>query len=677
VTVLGERLRDLRRRSFVGRDPEVAAFRSALADSGLLFVHGPGGVGKSALLDRFADVAADAGRSVVRVDARHLRLGPDILPALAKDAVLLIDTYEVLEPLDDWVRERYLPSLPGDALVVMAGRQAPGPRWYADPAWRDLMREIALGNLPPRDGRAYLAAQGVPEKLHDRLLAISHGHPLLLSMLVDAVSKGAEPHRLGDVPSVVAALLAQTIDEAPSALHQAALELCAHAPVTTEDLLRAVLGDEAGKLFAWLRTLPFIDDGPNGLYPHDVARDALDADLGWRDADRYAELHRRLSGAMRARILATADEREQVQLLADTIALAGARSKIATCSNPPVTMQAYADTPRSCDRAPIVAMTAAWQGEEQAELAAYWLNLRPEAFRVFRTASGEPRGYVACLELTESDLGTDPGVDAMWRYAHEHGAPRTGERVRAWRFFLDRDHGQLASPSVTLFAACQTLDALTHHDTAWTLVGAYADPERWAPTMHNLGFEPANGADYTIGRTRFPVFAHDWRRTDIEEWLEILHARQDGALARAADHTGNTVLSEPQFADAVRSALRDLHTTNLQQANPLLGSRVVRQNRRDGMTLAETLRELLETAVSVLPPNLRVLADRTFLHPVTTQERTAEGLHLSFNTYRRHRDRAVTNITEWLWAGETGHRTSTMTFPGPASVHRAARPATS
>jgi hypothetical protein len=101
VTVLGERLRDLRRRSHAGRDPEVAAFRSALAESGPLFVHGPGGAGKSALLDRFADIAADAGRSVVRVNARHLRLGPDILPALAEGAVLLIDTYEVLEPLDD------------------------------------------------------------------------------------------------------------------------------------------------------------------------------------------------------------------------------------------------------------------------------------------------------------------------------------------------------------------------------------------------------------------------------------------------------------------------------------------------------------------------------------------------------------------------------------------------
>ena len=77
------------------------------------------------------------------------------------------------------------------------------------------------------------------------------------------------------------------------------------------------------------------------------------------------------------------------------------------------------------------------------------------------------------------------------------------------------------------------------------------------------------------------------------------------------------------------------------------------------MTPAETLGELLQTAVSALPTNLRALADRTFLHPVTTQERIAQDLYLSYNTYRRHRDRAVTKMTEWLWAAETGHRTST------------------
>ncbi len=185
MTVLAERLRELRQRSFVGRDGEVALFRAGLAAHVVIFMYGPGGVGKSTLLDVMADLASGEGLDVVRVDCRNLSPVPGTLPSPAGGGrpVLLIDTYEVLEPIDDWVRTEYLPSLPVDALVVLAGRRAPGPRWRADPAWRELMQVIALRNLPAQDVRTYLTDQGVAAQLHDRLLAMSHGHPLTLSML--------------------------------------------------------------------------------------------------------------------------------------------------------------------------------------------------------------------------------------------------------------------------------------------------------------------------------------------------------------------------------------------------------------------------------------------------------------------------------------------------------------
>ncbi|WP_404820736.1 ATP-binding protein [Streptomyces malaysiensis] len=43
-------------RRFVGRDREIAQLRAAVATLGVLCVHGPGGVGKSALLDVLAEV---------------------------------------------------------------------------------------------------------------------------------------------------------------------------------------------------------------------------------------------------------------------------------------------------------------------------------------------------------------------------------------------------------------------------------------------------------------------------------------------------------------------------------------------------------------------------------------------------------------------------------------------
>jgi hypothetical protein len=57
-----------------------------------------------------------------------------------------------------------------------------------------------------------------------------------------------------------------------------------------------------------------------------VVRDVLDADLRWRDPERYAEMYRRKLTAFHHRVRATADEHEQLELVARMVVLNGARS---------------------------------------------------------------------------------------------------------------------------------------------------------------------------------------------------------------------------------------------------------------------------------------------------------------------------------------------------------------
>jgi len=154
---IADRLASARRDRFVGRTAEIQAFRSALLAGELPFVafhlHGPGGVGKTTLIAEFAQIGEEVGRAVVRIDGRNIEpspagflsaLGHAIgtervdLPAVVErwpaGAVLLVDTYELLAPLDEWLRQTFFPQLPAQSLFVIAGRDEPAAAWRTDVA---------------------------------------------------------------------------------------------------------------------------------------------------------------------------------------------------------------------------------------------------------------------------------------------------------------------------------------------------------------------------------------------------------------------------------------------------------------------------------------------------------------------------------------------------------------
>ncbi len=78
-------------------------------------------------------------------------------------------------------------------------------------------------------------------------------------------------------------------------------------------------GDNASELFDWLRTLSFMEIGRYGLFPHDLARDVLDADLRWRDPDSYAVLHRSVRGYLVAQINTAGSVAEKQRRVGDAI----------------------------------------------------------------------------------------------------------------------------------------------------------------------------------------------------------------------------------------------------------------------------------------------------------------------------------------------------------------------
>ena len=321
---LGDRLRADAARHFVGRIAELALLRESIAPvpscAAVTFLHGPGGIGKSTLLLHLHAEAEALGLSVVSIDAADVQPTPEgLLSALARSAgcaggaagatlaalvsalstagrgLLVIDSFEYLEPASVWIRDDLLPALPAQWSVVLAGRQAPDSHWQAHPAWRDALRCLALASLSADESAELLQGCGVAPTSHAAALALCHGHPLTLSLL------GAEVARNGQVPAelgfdLVRTLTQRCVAQAPTPLHRAALELSGRVLNTTQVMLAEVVdADAAAGLFDWLSRQSFVRNGQFGLVPHDLVRDAIDEELRWRDPPASARLTRAIS----------------------------------------------------------------------------------------------------------------------------------------------------------------------------------------------------------------------------------------------------------------------------------------------------------------------------------------------------------------------------------------------
>jgi hypothetical protein len=659
------RLQAARHRAFVGRKEELATFDEMLCGGGVLFVHGPGGVGKSALLGSFAGRAAAAGRTVTVVDGRLLGPSRVALPAetqalpaetrtlpagtravLADErAVLLVDSVECGHGLESWLRDRFLPALPVGALVVVAGRTPPDPTWLADPGWADVVRLIALGDLEPMDAAALLDSRGVAGELHGPLLAFAGGHPLALSL---AAASTTGTSRWRPTRDVVATLLDQVVGEVPSPAHRSALEVCAHNYASTQDVLRAVLpGADAAALFSWLRRLPFVESGPLGLYPHDVVREVVEADLRWRDPQGYADLHERVRAHLTQRIR-VADDADVPGAVGSLFHLHRVGGRTPEPHVWRAEDEVYEDVFRPEDAEDLLRLATGWDAGAVAAVA-HWTARQPRAFRLYRrTADGELAGACAWLRLTSAaEARADPVAATAWAGAHHNAPLRPGEHLAVHRSWV-REHHRGTSPVTDLIRWRAVGWFLRSRRMAWSVMAVHGD----VPSGDgHLGMREL-GARAREGDVEYRLHAHDWRAVPPQVWLDRLLTA--GTREAGDEHEPElAVLSQEEFTGAVRTALRHLSRHGELAANPLTRSRLL-AGRADPV---RALRELLEEGIRDLGREPRAgkphrALDVTYLRGAPTQEAAAERLGLSFTTYRRHLVAGVERLCADLWHRE-------------------------
>jgi hypothetical protein len=576
--------------------------------------------------------------------------------------VLLVDSFERLGPVDGWVRDRLLPRLPVSSVIVLAGRLPPRPEWRADPAWSEVLRVVSLRNLDPDAARSYLDRRGVPVARQSEILAVTYGHPLTLSLVVDVLARNPDVALTAVPTDLLGGLIERLVSAVPSAAHQRVLEVSAVARTTTEGLLREVLGDsgDAHVLFRWLAGLSGTEIRPDGVLPHDLVRDLLDADLRWRDPDGYREVFR----AIRARALRQvrrSEGRHQQRAIADLKFLfRNLRSVLS-----PVAWEFwgdhYPDPAGLADREVILELIGSAEGDRSAALAEHWLDRQPGGFHVVRGPGGTVRGVVGLLDLTTAsreDRAADPGTAAAWGYVERTAPVRSGEAVTQCRFIVDAETYQGASPTLNAVPILTLQRQLSNPHLAWDLV-TLAGPERWEDYFAAADLPRAVGADFVVGGRRYGLFAHDFRRVPVEamteRWTERALA-DDALLAPAAARAPELlVLNHNDFDAAVRQAMRDLHRPDLLARNPLLRTRLITSHEGAAEGLVEVLRAAATSLAGDPRDNKLFRAlDRTYLRTSRTQEAAAAALGLPFSTYRRHLRQGLDRVVASLWQRELG-----------------------
>lgn len=296
VPTLSDRVERRDRARFVGRAAELEFFDSLLGgqtDVSVVYLSGPGGIGKSALLREVARRALPLGYSVAWLEGRDLPPFPEVVAAALADVadaerpLIVIDTFELVSSLEGYLRDVVVPELPERALVVISSRVRPSRSWF-DGGWDTVVAARQLDGLTHSEMRQLASNLGVAEPAIDELVQRSDGSPL-------AIAVAAATGLTGSLADVAGRLLGDEVDTD----RFRTLSVAALARVTTPALLAAVLADQnTDESYKWLADRSFCEPLADGVALHSLVAKAVLDSLRRQDPAGEADLRRRIADAL-------------------------------------------------------------------------------------------------------------------------------------------------------------------------------------------------------------------------------------------------------------------------------------------------------------------------------------------------------------------------------------------
>ena len=697
---LSDRLNKASSQLFVGRKEQLALFRKMLAgeikDVSILSIFGPGGIGKTSLLFEYQRICKEHKTTYTYLDARSIAPEPGAFLEALSDYlgittgespvellgyegkhVLMLDTFEWFSPLEQWLFSDFFANLNASVLIVLSGRYPLQSLRDNHPGWASIIKKESLRNLSSKDSTVYLKRTGIPEEQIPDILSFTHGHPLALSLIAERYSiKPDAIDKWEADPDFIKTLIERFLNEAPDPAHRYALEASAVVKFLTEPLLAKLLEQaQVHELFQWLRNLSFMEAGPRGVFPHDLARDALGSDLRWRNPEQYNTIHSRARAYYNAQ-LQQASLKEQANILTDYIFLHRENAIVKPFfeqlrrqwkgAKSITSIDQYTDT----DRPALLEMVEQNEGEIASRYLAFWLDRQPERVLLYREHSGECKGFLLSLSLdliSKEDLDFDPVVKNCWHYLEKESPLRGGETATLFRFWMDREkHHSISRTQSQIF-----VQMVRHYIVTPGLAFSFlpiAYPDFFGMIFTYADLHRIKSLDFTENGLHFGIFTHDWRQRPPGAWLNLLGSREVNAKPAKSEPpdsaTSVLVLSEDDFKKAIKEALRSYSKPQKLKSNPLLQSRIVVDHLVDDYSIEkriEKLKQLVDDCLEKLKGDPKALKgfraiEKTYIRPAQSQEIAAELLQLPYSTFRRHLNSGVEELSEILWEMEIGQQ---------------------
>ena len=636
---------------FVGRRLELDAVDTLLADSEappVLFVHGPGGIGKSSLLRAATRRARGYGVAVHRVDGRDpMSAQADLDEALAgtataAPALVVVDTYERVSALGAQLRAELGPDL-GRVRLLIAGRRPPEPAWQED-GWAGVVKTLELRPLTTVDATELLRRHGLTDPAFvEPLVGWAGGSPLALVVAAAAVLSGADLDlaRLDADAGLAEALLRRLADQELRGADREILAVAAVADAVDARLLQAVLpGLDGDHAEAWLRGLSFAEAVGTRVTVHDRVRKAVRATLVARDPEHDRELRRRVADHLYGR--AALGELRLLRDLAELIDDPVVRWGIA----PGAAVTHRADRLRRGDREAISALLrpdeAAWWDSLQR-----WFLEAGEHIVIVRDAGGAPAGFsIAVTPATAPSWAwTDDEVLARWLADSRSRAPDGDALLMREAVDLGEVRDPGPSPVVGVGNHATVFwSGLRTVRWMYASAGVHRSGGDLAPGefLEALGYRHTPQLDACPAGRPVRCFVVDWGPGGVVRAVRDMVYRDLG-LPAPADAVG----SDDAARQLVRDALRSFHDPIALAASPLARG-------PDADTRVRTLRDRLRAAAGAAFGEsdderlLRAVVERGYLDPSGGHERAIAELHVSRATYFRRLARAADRVASYL-----------------------------